>query len=82
MAEEVTVEDGNPPEGVSQSAFDNAVKHLQNSLSEIRERLDDLERIVSQPQGAITFSEITPDQPPLPLAEEDAGDVPWYGNPW
>lgn len=72
------------PEFVSLEEYDRAVKHLSNEIGDLKVRLDDLENVVSAPQGSVVFSEVTQDipdygQPALPV--EDTGDTPeaeWY----
>lgn len=56
---------------VPQAEYDAFVRDIRNQMSEIREQVDDLQRIVTQPEGAVTFLESAP---------RSLGEVPWYGS--
>jgi hypothetical protein len=59
---------------VPREEYDAFVKDIRNQISRFEERVNDLETVVAQPQGAVTFFE-----PEGPARQDPVGDVPWYG---
>lgn len=47
---------------VTREDFDNAVKFLQNEISALRVVVDDLQTVVTQPQGSVVFSSVEREQ--------------------
>lgn len=73
---------------VTREDFDNAVKFLQNAISQLKEQVSDLETVVTAPQGAVEWIEVgrpeasqeddTPEYVAGERAPSDLDSTPWY----